>query len=446
MMFCMSGCTGFFSNPVSLMLPPKSSGDIEEVEQALSKVASNYEFSYPASGDNRNAITIRDFNLDGKDEALVFYQTVDENNAITVHMGVFVYDGETRDDAKWTLLKDVLLSGTGIDRFEFIDVCDDDSPEVFIGCKLYNAQEQELNIYDFNNSDITLLSQERYTDYCVGDLIGTGKNQVILFKIANQTETVSPESVDSPLSKTVSAKLLSLSYEDVDSVPVVLGTVDFDGNITSFSNISLENVADDKKGVVVDAYVGGSAMITEVFYYDETLKASFYNKRTASTDATYRESLIASRDINGDKIIEIPKTYVCQGYDMFDNPAQKVYFTEWYNISGKKLGERVACGFINTADNYFLQTPATWLGKITVQRNFDERERVFCEWDFTKQTYGQTLFSVRVFLKSEFKENSRNYTKVNSDDEYVYAVKINEDANFTDSISVEYLKENIILL
>ena len=175
MMFCMSGCTGFFSNPVSLMLPPKSSGDIEEVEQALSKVASNYEFSYPASGDNRNAITIRDFNLDGKDEALVFYQTVDENNAITVHMGVFVYDGETRDDAKWTLLKDVLLSGTGIDRFEFIDVCDDDSPEVFIGCKLYNAQEQELNIYDFNNSDITLLSQERYTDYCVGDLIGTGK-------------------------------------------------------------------------------------------------------------------------------------------------------------------------------------------------------------------------------------------------------------------------------
>ena len=242
----------------------------------------------------------------------------------------------------------------------------------------------------------------------------------------------------------MTAKLLSFSYDD--GVPVALGTVNFDSNIVSFSEISVSQMNNDKNAVFVDAFVGASAMITEVFYYDETIKTSFYNKRTKTTDFTYRDSLIGSRDINKDGKIEIPKTYVCQGYDTLADPIEKVYFTEWYTVEGKKLTERVACGFINTSDNYFIQTPATWLGTVTAQRNLEDRERTFCEWDFTKRTYGETLFSIRVFLKSDFEKNNRNFTKITSDDEYVYAVKVNKDAVSQNKVTIDYLKENIILL
>ena len=434
-----TGCTGFFSNPVSLMSPPKSSGDLVEIEEALSKICADYELSYPSAGRYRNAIIIRDLNGDGNSEALAFYQQTDNNN-ITVHLNVLTFNKN-----EWKSKYDAKLSGTGIDRVEFHDVCGDGDVEIFVGCKLYNVQEQELNVYKYENESVTLLAQERYTDYCVGDIIGAKKPQTVLFKITNETDNVSSESKDSPIKKTVSAKLLSFSYES-DGVPVALGTVNFDSSIVSFSNITVSSVEKGKNAVFVDAFVEASAMITEVFYYDETLKLTFYNKRTKSTDATYRDSLIGSRDINKDGIVEIPKTYVCQGYDTVENPTDRVYFTEWYNIKNNAFGERVTSGFINTADNYFVSTPATWLGKITAQRNLEDRERSFCEWDFTNRTYGENLFSIRVFLKSEFRKNNRNYTKIKEDDEYVYAVKVNKNATSENKVTVDYLKKNIILL
>ncbi len=439
MMLLMTSCTGFFSNPVSLLSPPKSSGDLVEIEEALSKVSADYELAYPSSGKYRNAIIIRDFNGDGHNEALVFYQTTDKK-VTTVHMNLLAYN-----EKEWESKYDTEISGTGIDRVEFHDVCGDNDVEIFIGSKLYNVQEQELGVYKYDNNEVTLLAQERYTDYCVGDVVGAEKPQVLLFKIASETENVSNESKDSPIKKTVSAKLVSFSYDN-DGVPVSLGTVNFDSSIVSFSNIAVSEIADNKNAVFVDAFVEASAMITEVFYYDETLKSSFYNAGTKSTDITYRDSLIGSRDINKDGKVEIPKTYVCQGYDTLEDATERVYFTEWYEFSGITLGERKNCGFINTADNYFIGTPATWLGKITAKRNLEDRERTFCEWDFTNRTYGETLFSIRVFLKSDFNKNSRNYTEIKSDDEYVYAVKVNEKAVSENKVTVEYLKDNIILL
>ena len=86
----LTGCTGFFSNPVSLMSPPKSSGDLVEIEEAISKIAPDYNLSYPSAGRHRNAIVIRDLNNDGNNEALVFYE-ITENNIITVHMNLLVY-------------------------------------------------------------------------------------------------------------------------------------------------------------------------------------------------------------------------------------------------------------------------------------------------------------------------------------------------------------------
>ena len=437
-MLQLTACTGFFTNPVSLMQPPKSSGDLVEIEEALSAVSANYELSYPSTGDYRNAIIIRDLNYDGKNEAIAFYQTSD-NQTITVHINILAYD-----KGEWDSKYDSILNASGIDRVEFHDVCADKTQEIFVGCKLYNAQEQQLNVYKYENKNITLLTEETYTNYCVGNLGASTKPQVVLFTIANQVQDSATVQKSSQIKKQVSAKLLSLSYED--TVPVTLGTVAFDSNIVSFASMSVSPIAEDKSGVFVDAIVDSNAMITEVFYYNDTLKTLFYNKRANSTDKTYRDSLIGCKDIDNDGVIEIPKTYVCQGYETNVSADEKVYFTEWYGVKGKQLGERETCGFINNADNYFLNTPATWLGIITVQRNFDNRERVFYEWDFEKRTYGEELFKIKVFLKSNFKKNNSNYKKIAEDDEYVYAAKINTKAVSQNQVDIKYLKENIVLL
>ena len=81
-----------------------------------------------------------------------------------------------------------------------------------------------------------------------------------------------------------------------------------------------------------------------------------------------------------------------------------------------------------------MNTPANWLGIITVHRIFENR------------TYGEELFKIRVFLKNDFKKSDRNYEKIAEDDEYVYAAKINSKAVSQNQIDVKYLKENIVLL
>ncbi len=439
LMFNLTACTGFFTNPISLMQPPKLSGNLVEIENTLSSIYPDYQLSYPTSGKFRNAIILRDLNKDGKEEAIVFYQTT-ENQTINVHMNILSYLAD-----EWASEYDTVLAGAGIERVEFKDVCFDDGEEILVGSKLYNIQENQLNVFSYESGKVTLLSEEIYTEYCVGNIGASKKPQIALFKIASRAQTASSEIKDSPVKKTVSAKLLSFSYSE-DGAPVSLGTVEFDANTISFSSIQVGLIKENQKGIFVDAFIGTNAMITEVLYYDETLKTSFYHQKANSTDATYRESLIGCVDIDKDGFIEIPKTYICQGYETATDESQRVYFTEWYSVDGKNLGERKLSGFINTADSYFLKTPATWLGVITAQRVLENRERIFYEWDVNNRTYGEELFRIRVFLKSDFAKNSRNYIKVNSDNDYVYAVKINENAVSENKVTVDELKENIILL
>ncbi|MBQ4155191.1 MAG: hypothetical protein IJD90_00090 [Clostridia bacterium] len=439
LMFSLTACTGFFTNPISLMQPPKLSGDLSEIENTLLSIHPNYQLSYPTSGKYRNAIIMIDLNEDSNTEAVVFYQ-VTENQTTTVHMNIMSYHSED-----WVSKFDTTLTGAGIDRVEFKDVCFDSAKEILVGSKLYNVQENQLNVYCYMDSKITLLCEEKYTDYCVGNIGASKKPQIALFKISSVAQTVSSDVKDNLVKKSVSAKLLSFSYLE-DGVPVTLGTAEFDSNIISFSSISIGKINDNQKGIYVDAFVGTSAMITEVLYYDETLKTLFYHKKANSTDATYREALIGCVDIDKDEYIEIPKTYLCQGYDTIEDINERVYFTEWYAVNGKVLGERKLSGFINTADSYFLQTSATWLGVVTVQRLHENRERVFYEWDATNRTYGEELFRIRVFLKSDFEKNDRNYKKAKSDDDYVYAVKINKNAQSQYAVDFKDIQENIILL
>lgn len=434
-----SGCTGLFSSPVSLMSPPRSSGDLIEIEEALSKIKPNYELSYPSSGEYRNAIIIRDLNNDKVNEAIVFYQ-INEKQTITVHMNIF-----NKVKGEWTSKFDATLSGTSVDRVEFCDVCDDDADEILVGSKLYNNNEQELNVYKYESNQVKLLAQERYTNFCTANLGASDKPQILILKISSQTTAEVAGTKDSNVDQGVSAKLVSFSYEN-ENAAIALGSASFDSGIASFSDIKVGPINENQNGVFVDAVLSNSAMITEVFYYNETLKTTFYDSRAQITNVTYREALVNSMDINGDGKIEIPVCYVCPGYEGVENQNDKAYFIEWYGLNNQTITDKVTSGFLNSADNYFISTKDSLAGKVTYQRNLDERERTFYEWDFTKQSYGEMLFKIKVFLKSEFEKNKQGYTKLKSDNEYIYAAKVNNEAISENKVSIDDLKKNIVLL
>ncbi len=438
-MINFSGCAGIFDAPASLMSPPKGLGDLVEIEEVLENSHSGFEFSYPTVGEYRNAVMIDDFNNDGNRDAVAFYQTT-ENKNITIHLCVL-----TKKNDEWKIKFDSALSGIGIDRVETADICSDESKEFLIGCKLNNTLEQELNVYKMDKLGVQLLTQERYTDFCVCDLGASKKPQIAIFKLGSQSSSVSQVIDSSIIKNTATAKLISFSYQK-DSIPFALGSANFDTNVISFSKLETAPISKNQNGIFVDAAVSKDTMITEIFYYDQTIKALFYDKRNNSTKFTQRNSLIESKDINSDGKIEIPKSYLCNGYSQDTEYGDRVYFTEWYSLDNKKMSKRVASGFLNSNDNYFIKTADSWLGNVTAKKDYDSREQIFCEWDFTKKDFGEEIFRIKVFVKSDFSHNNSGYTEIKSNDEEVYAVKINKNYKGKYKVSLEDIKNQIVLL
>lgn len=435
-MFSFTGCVGIFDTPVSLMQSPKGSGDLELIEDILNQKHSGFEFSYPQKGDYRNAVIFKDFDNDGAEEAIALYQT-NENKTITIHICTLDYS-----DGEWKIEFDSALSGIAVDRVEFADVCSDESEEILVGCKLYNSNEQELNVYKQDDNGLKLLAQERYTDYSVCDLGASKKPQIAIFKLG----TTSQGTLDNAQVKNTSvAKLISFSYQE-DAIPIALGSATFDSNALSISKISVSPISENQNGVFVDTVVGENSMITEVFYYDETIKALFYDKQTYNTKLTLRPSLTECRDINLDGNIEIPQTYLCNGYENETDYEKKEFFTQWYSVKNKAFSDRVDCGFLNTNDGYFLSLDAGLLGKVTAKKDLDKRERIFCEWDFAESDFGNEFLRIKVFSKTDFEQNNEGYKKIKTDNEYVYAVKINSDIAENYGISFDSLKKQFRLL
>lgn len=435
-MLSFTGCVGIFDTPVSLMQSPKGSGDLEVIEDILNEKHSGFEFSYPLRGNYRNAVIFKDFDNDGADEAIAFYQT-NENKTITIHICTM-----DKKDGEWKIEYDSALSGIAVDRVEFSDICSDEVEEILVGCKLFNSNELELNVYKQDNKGLKLLSQERYTDYCVCDLGASKKPQIAIFKLGTTSQGYLE---NAKITNTSVAKLISFSYEE-DSIPIALGSAGFDSNAISISKISVAPIAENQNGVFVDTVVGENAMITEIFYYNETIKSLFYDNQTHNTKITLRNSLTECRDINGDGNIEIPQTYLCNGYESETDYEKKEFFTEWYSVKNKAISDRADCGFLNTNDGYFLSLDASFLGKVTAKKDLDNRVRILCEWNYTESDFGSEILRIKVFLKSNFERDGADYKKIKSDSEYIYAAKINKETAEKYGISFESLKKQFRLV
>lgn len=438
MLFTLCSCSGVFTSPLSLLTPPKSSGELAQIEEYLNTTVGDYTLCYPQTEDFGNAINFCDLDGDKSDEAIVFYETT-QGETVSVHMNVLA-----KFEKGYQSVDEQIISGIGIDRVGFWDVCLDDTLEIFVGSKIYNTNRQNLTVFSYENATLKSRYNSRYTDYFVTDLGAGEKPQILVLDIVNSVISSSEDLLGAPITTTCTASLVTLSSDSApDGEAHVCGSARFDSNVISFSKIARSTTADNAPCVFVDAIVGENEMITEIFtYQNKKLKTTFYSKATKTTVASRRESLISSNDVDGDGKIEIPKTYLCHGYENEALSANKVYFTEWYEPQGNALTKHKASGFLNSADNYFVGVPKLLLGKITAKKIMDERERVFYSWNFGTNDFGDELFRIKVFYKNNFDKDSEGFSQIATDDNYVYAVKVSKN----DDIDLEYIKQNFRLL
>ncbi len=417
----LSSCEYINFNTVDLMEPPKPTGEMYDIRQALDKgVSGSYQLKYPTSGEYRSAFTVADLDGDGKSEALSFYLTGKTTQNPQLHIGLIVQSGH-----EWKLSSDVAVAAADIESLRFADLDGDGLSEVLVGWNIYTAVEKRVEVYKIQNGTLLTRISEPYTNYITCDLNGSGKNDILVL-YHNTAEMTSL------------ARLLELTESGVKE----LGNTAMDGGVTGYLDPVVTTLENGDPAVFIDANKG-DGLITEVLCYNDGLYNPGFDAERNENAVTQRGSLITLSDINGDGRPEIPVLIACPGYET--RPAsERVYITRWLTYDGEKF-KSVLDALMNYSDGYYISIPESRIGTTTVIRNTEFRTRLFWLWDEETQAISSELFRIQVLKSDEFQQNNAEYTdyfKLGERDDYVYIARLGSDQN---GITEQSLKERFRL-
>lgn len=376
----LSGCTLTIKSPEKLMTPPKLTGDYQSLQDAfLQSVNGDVDFITPVSGKNKSAFIIDDFNSDKKDEAIVFYSLKDGGS--TADIAVF-----QKNNDEWTYVKKISGQGNSIDCVIIEDMNGDGVMEITVGWSIFSSSKQFSlyeAVFDSGKENFYELGSSQYNLITTADMDSNGKNE--LFYVYLDSNKTVPEA-----SAWVAALDENCNFE-------IMGKTSVDGNISGYSAVYADS-ANGNTVMLVDAYKNEHDMITEVIVWDKKtgrLSAPLFDIETQTTTATWRDSRRSVSDIDSDGHYEIPvgveivgSTFVVNG----ELQSDKLYYTRWSEFNGQKLkAEKYV--LYNTSENYCLDIPSSWVGKITVNRL--DSQLYFFRWDnSTSEHLGNQLLSL----------------------------------------------------
>ena len=282
-----SGCNLTDFSTDSLLKPPKTMGDEAEIEQLIADTATkDYTLKYPKSGNYRSAIIMHDLNNDGVEESIAFFREKDD--VTRVHMLVMYGDND-----RWKLSADFITETTDIDSVEFADVDGDDYLEILVGYTTYNANVNFLSCYSYNDGKTQeIQAGQNYSSFCCGDFNADSKNEVMTLSLYT-TE--------------IEARATMLDYNEEKNSLYAKATVLMDPNVVKYKNITVSDLGENTKGIVVDGEFASEELNTQIIYYNKDLsllRNPLYKDKIKSV--TQRSCSVVSSDIDNDLVVEIP--------------------------------------------------------------------------------------------------------------------------------------------
>lgn len=436
----MSGCNFRFSSFDNLLRPPKLSGKYQVLQDSFEKlVDKDYCFLTPENGSYRSAFIVNDFDLDGDEEAIVFY--TEKKNQDLVKVYYFEYK-----ENDWAPVGSYDGLGSSIDEVKLADLNQDGKTEIIIGWNLFSSKTNKMfAVYDISGGSFKLVFSSSYSSMSIFDVNGDG------------IEDIFAMCVDSSVAEQNLATATAYSYDVKSGTLYSISSVRTDGNISSYAEIKTEKI-DDCKLIYIEAYKGDNDMITEIVYWDDetnSLVAPLFDVATQTTTATLRHSRLFCCDIDSDGYLEIPVSVDMPGSSIVDSsmPAlsqsvsegevsltKSLYYTKWVKLRDGKL-RAVKYSVIDESSGYYLAVPSSWVGRITVLGNDGQWD--YYHWNSYENKLGSLLFSIYYYDKNNA-EAEKSYKALKfltsySSTNYVYAIT---DEGYNFGIDDETIKDN----
>lgn len=384
----LSGCSFAGLDAGTLMRAPKPTGVNEtDIQNLLDQTAGEqFTLKYPAEGDNRSAILEHDVSGKGNNEAVAFYQKNDEPTTTDV---VFMQ----KTDGGWKVTGTFSNQASQVDRVCFGDLDGDGRDETIVGWGSSLNNNSSICVYYEQGGKMNELKlNQNYSEMEVMDFLGDGRDEIF---------TACVTAGDQP----AQAHLIRVKGGNME----IVGTAPLDTGVTRYASVKCGLIDETQKGVVLDGIKASNTMTTEVLYWDKTKKAlaaPFYDPATKTAKSTTRSTSVVSKDINGDKIIEIPIVTLMPGYTGA-TADEADYLTSWHRYDTRtNTFVRVMSMVINYADGYWFSVPDMWRDKITTKLDPSTRSFSFYQWMPAKNSAGGVagpqLLKIEVFTKKEW--------------------------------------------
>lgn len=413
-MFPSGGCSVLFSGDTeALMRPPRPTGEKAGIHELIEKTAGDgFTFKYPTSGENRSAILMQDLTNDGVEEAVALYQKA-EASATGVNI-MFIQ----KKDGVWTNMGSFATSASQVDKVMFGDVNEDGFPETVVGWGSGQSGVSNISVYSLDGTgekmEETDLDQS-YSQLMVLDFDGDGFEEIF---------TASVTVGDQP----AQARLFRLRNGAIE----ILGSCAIDSAVTGIVNAVGGLLSEDQTGVLLDGAKTANTFVTEVIYWDRAkreLVSPLWDPVTQTVSATTRSLNIMSRDVNGDKILELPMVNLLPGTPA-QNAPDSAYLTDWhqYDVETNTI-VRVMSMVTNSTDGYWFLIPDMWKNQITTEQDTSNRTLTFRRWiapseNLSEGQAGERLLEIRVFTTKQWDAGQEGYFKLLDSNNLVYAAQI----------------------
>jgi hypothetical protein len=307
---------------------------------------------------------------------------------------------------------------------DFCDVNNDGFNEILVCWSIISkSNNYRFNVYTQKETDkgyeLSSISESITAgEFVCVDINEDNINEVIVFNLGSSS--------DSP-----TAQL----YSFADNSNKLLGETKLDSNIISFENITC-GITDEGVSVYADALKSDSdSMVTEFIYwsnYYDSIVSPFYSYSTGKTSDTTRNSIIYSKDINGDGVIEIPTDK-----SVSDLPAQ-ITAQNWVVYENTVLNHKCYT-YSCKRDAYSLLIDDDAFSDINVKYDNETRTLTVISKESEEE-----CFTIVTVIKSAYDSNDESlqgYTQIFSNSGFVYLAKVNDDADI--KFTIDNLKDMI---
>lgn len=442
--FFMCSCSSSQMSVESLIKAPKLTGKFYEIEQALKSIAGeNITLKYPKSGDYRFPFVLYDIDLDGQEEAIVFYS----DNKIENEIKFNVLD---QVSGAWKSIFSAVGQGVDIEKILISNIIEG-SVQILLNWSKPNGTDHSLQIYNSENNTLKCIYNKDYlTDVFVFDLDNDSKDEIIIIdktlKITPRVEVIKKINSIGELDEVFYTRLISSS---ADYKKIIMGQLS-EGINAIFLDSQLEN-PDNSDDILI---------YTEIITFDKNkqLVNLFYNSNSDknSTElfltSNTRSQDIYCKDINLDNIIEIPQSLFYHfelnledKKKLFPLVVWQNYKTGYLNISDLSLE--------NNKDGYSFVFPNNWYKIVQDQSQeqnivplvvavYDKKNH---EMTFkTNDSVSRNIMTIKTLkITDESTSNTNNltgYLELKRKNNFIYYVKI-ENKNKYFNINLETIKK-----